>query len=62
MTRAWAQVLQNVAPLRIVDAPFGVPPLRFSQIWYRIHDGDRPHAWFRDLVAQICAERFGDAL
>jgi DNA-binding transcriptional LysR family regulator len=62
MTRAWAKVLQEAAPLRIVDAPLRLPPLRFSQVWNRRHDGDRAHAWFRDLVARICVDRFGDAL
>jgi hypothetical protein len=62
MTRAWAEVLQEFAPLRIVDAPLRMPPLRFSQIWLRRDDGDRVAAWFRDLVARVCIQRFGDAL
>jgi DNA-binding transcriptional LysR family regulator len=59
MTRQWAQFIQEGTSLRVVDAPIKLPPQRFSQIWSRSHDSDRTHAWFRDLVATVCTERFG---
>jgi DNA-binding transcriptional LysR family regulator len=62
MTRSFARVLQDLAPIKAVAAPFKVPPLRFSVIWHRRHDTDRAHATFRDLIAKICVERFGAAL
>ena len=61
MTRSFARVLQDLAPLKAVAAPFKMPPRRFSVIWHRRHDADRAHATFRDLIAKICVERFGAA-
>jgi DNA-binding transcriptional LysR family regulator len=62
MTRSFARELQRFAPLKIVDLPIRIPPLRFSLIWHRGRDMDRAHEWFRDLVASVCLERLGDAL
>jgi len=62
MTRSFARLLQESAPVKVVAAPFKVPPLRFSLIWHRQHDADRVHSSFRDLIAKICVERFGDAV
>jgi DNA-binding transcriptional LysR family regulator len=58
MTREWAQFLTEGAPLVVIDLPIKLPPQRFSQIWLRRHDSDPTHAWFRDLVAKACTERF----
>jgi DNA-binding transcriptional LysR family regulator len=59
MTRQWAQFIQEGTALRVVDVPVKLPPQRFSLIWSRRDDSDRTHAWFRDLVARVCTERFG---
>ena len=62
MTRSFARELQRFASLRVVAAPFKVPPLRFALIWHRSRDADRAHEWFRDLVAKVCLDRLGDVL
>lgn len=62
MTRSFAGVLREFAPLKIVAAPVKVPPQRFSLIWQRRHDSDRAHTWFRDVVAKVCIERLGDGV
>jgi DNA-binding transcriptional LysR family regulator len=61
MTSAFARVLAEMTPLRIVASPVKLPPQRFSMIWLRRHDANPVHARFRDLVSQVCAERFGEA-
>ena len=55
MTRAFAEVLARTAPLHIVNVPFAIPPLRFSQIWRRVRDDDEPHRWLREACAKACA-------
>src|SRR5262249_33428836 len=60
MTRAFACELQRITPLKIVNAPIDVPPLRFSLLWQRGRDIDRAHKWFRDLVADVCLARLGN--
>ncbi len=62
MTRSFARLLLDFAPLKIVSAPVKIPPQRFSLIWQRRHETDPTHAWFRDIVAKVCIERLGDAL
>jgi DNA-binding transcriptional LysR family regulator len=62
MTRSFAGVLKELAPLKVVPAPVKVPPLRFSLLWLRQHDTDAAHTKFRDLVAKVCLERFGDSV
>lgn len=62
MTRSFARVLQELAPLKVLPLPFQVPPQRFSLLWHRRHDADRAHARFRDLLSTVCAARFGAAL
>lgn len=59
MTRQWAQFLSEGAALRVIDLPIKLPAQHFSQIWLRRHDSNPTHAWFRDLVAKVCTERFG---
>ena len=54
MTQAHAEVLAELAPLRIVKAPLELPPLAFSQIWCRRYDDDEAHRWLRDTAARIC--------
>jgi DNA-binding transcriptional LysR family regulator len=62
MTRSFARVLQEFAAVRVVAAPIKMPPQRFSLIWHRRHDSEAAHVRFRDTVARICAERFGESL
>jgi DNA-binding transcriptional LysR family regulator len=62
MTRAFARVLQQAAPLKVVPAPLRLPPQRFSMIWLRRQDADAAHARFRDLVSGVCAAQLGEAL
>jgi hypothetical protein len=62
MTRSFAEELRDFAPLKVVNAPFKIPPQRFSLIWLRRYDSDADHARFRDLVANLCLERFGSSL
>jgi DNA-binding transcriptional LysR family regulator len=62
MTRSFARVLAEFAPLKVVEAPVKVPPQRFSLIWHRRHDADRANRRLRDVLASVCLERFGEAL
>jgi DNA-binding transcriptional LysR family regulator len=61
MTATFARALMETAPLKAVPAPVKIPAQRFSLIWHRMHEADRAHAWFRELVAKVCEERFGEA-
>lgn len=54
-THGNAEPLIKMAPLRIVKPPLEIPPLAFSQIWYRRHDEDEAHRWLRELTARICS-------
>jgi len=60
MTATFARALAESAPLKVVPAPLKIPAQRFSLIWHRKHESDRPHAWFRELVAKVCEEKFGE--
>ncbi|HEY8087775.1 MAG TPA: LysR family transcriptional regulator [Polyangiaceae bacterium] len=62
MSGTFARALQETLPLKVVAAPLTIPAQRFSLIWHRKHETDRGHAWFRDLVAKVCDERFGNAI
>jgi DNA-binding transcriptional LysR family regulator len=55
MTRASAESLTAMAALKIVEAPFDLPPLAFSQVWSRRHDQDGAHRWLRETTARICS-------
>jgi DNA-binding transcriptional LysR family regulator len=57
MTRGFAALLAETAPLRFLDCPLDLPPAAFSQIWSRRHDGDPGHRWLREAVAAICSSR-----
>jgi DNA-binding transcriptional LysR family regulator len=57
MTRAFAEELRTIAPLRIVKCPLPIPALSFSQIWSRQHDEDPVHRWVRDACHGLCDGR-----
>jgi DNA-binding transcriptional LysR family regulator len=57
MTRAFAKILARTAPLRCVNVPLDIPPLRFSQIWRHERDDDEGHRWLRGVSARLCSER-----
>lgn len=48
MARAFAELL----PLRILELPFPVPPVRLSMLWHARDDADPAHRWLR---AQLSA-------
>lgn len=54
MTRGSAEMLSAGGELRIMDAPFDIPELRFSQIWLNKNNLDPAHIWLRETATRIC--------
>lgn len=54
MTKGNAEAFVQDRDLRIVNAPFDFPAVRFSQIWRRQNDDDAAHRWLRETAARIC--------
>jgi DNA-binding transcriptional LysR family regulator len=52
-----AQVLAQMAPLRMLAPPIELPPYRYSQIWRNAQNDDRAHVWLREQIATVCRRR-----
>jgi DNA-binding transcriptional LysR family regulator len=46
----------TVLPLRILELPFELPPVRGSMLWHERHTSDPGHAWFRQRLADMVAQ------
>ncbi|MDS2173444.1 LysR family transcriptional regulator [Nesterenkonia sp. CL21] len=42
--------------LRLHSVPFDVPTVRTALWWHPVHDNDREHRWFRELLCEVAAE------
>jgi DNA-binding transcriptional LysR family regulator len=61
ITRSLAELMQPLAPVKLVTFPGKILPHRFSLIWHRRNDGDAVHARFRNGVIEACKEHFGES-
>jgi DNA-binding transcriptional LysR family regulator len=61
ITRSLAELMQPLAPIKLVAFPGKILPHRFSLIWHRRYDGDAAHARFRNAVIEACTEHFGES-
>jgi DNA-binding transcriptional LysR family regulator len=43
----------SVLPLRILELPFELPPVRGSMLWHERHTSDPAHTWFRQRLAEM---------
>jgi DNA-binding transcriptional LysR family regulator len=49
-----AEILAQMARLRVVEPPIDLPSYKYSQIWQNKRNDDRAHTWLRERVATIC--------
>jgi DNA-binding transcriptional LysR family regulator len=59
--RRLAEHFVRTLPLRILEAPFEMPPLVEMMTWPRYLDADPAHAWLRETLARCAAELPGAA-
>jgi DNA-binding transcriptional LysR family regulator len=57
LSSSGAEILAQMARLRVVEPPIALPNHKFSQIWQNIHNEDRAHTWLRERIASICQRR-----
>jgi LysR family transcriptional regulator, nod-box dependent transcriptional activator len=54
--RRLANAFTRILPLRIVEAPFSIPPLTEAIQWHQYTSTDRALMWVRDQIVQLTSE------
>jgi LysR family transcriptional regulator, nod-box dependent transcriptional activator len=42
--------------LKLVKAPFDIPPIELQMQWHKYRDGDPALAWFRELLQSVARD------
>lgn len=56
MAERIAASFATVLPLKLLELPFELPPVRGMMLWHERHAGDPAHAWFRERLGAMTAE------
>jgi DNA-binding transcriptional LysR family regulator len=56
MAARLAASFASVLPLRLLELPFELPPVRPSMLWHERNDDDPAHAWFRSRILAMVEE------
>ncbi|KOX11900.1 LysR family transcriptional regulator [Nocardiopsis sp. NRRL B-16309] len=48
-----AELLDRLAPVRVMEAPYDAVPLRETLLWHPVHTHDAAHIWLRETAARV---------
>jgi LysR family transcriptional regulator, nod-box dependent transcriptional activator len=52
----FAKRIQAAAEIKLLEAPFEIPPVEFDLVWNPKNQNDAPHIWLRALLRDITAK------
>jgi DNA-binding transcriptional LysR family regulator len=50
-----AEEVRKLAPLKVVDLPYELPPLQDALYWNKVNNDEPGHIWLRSFVAEVAA-------